>query len=211
MFDKKRLMNTVFPSLVFKDSKKAIEFYSKVFGAIEAYRYEVDNKIMHAEIVLNSNKTSPSSIMLGDEMPEMGYVVNNGGRGLGINLYVYVDDVDKIYNLAIANGSQSLYPPHDQFYGDRVGAFIDPFGYEWSVAKHIKDVPLEQMYIDQKKQEKEMAKLGNTSHNAAPTNYDNEFYRQKLEKYKNKYDDLIAKISGQINNQLDQLGNYVKK
>jgi PhnB protein len=33
----------------------------------------------------------------------------------------------------------------DQFYGDRLGSFEDPFGHQWNVATHVEDVPPEEM------------------------------------------------------------------
>ena len=33
----------------------------------------------------------------------------------------------------------------DQFYGDRAGSLIDPFGHKWSIMTHIEDVSFEEM------------------------------------------------------------------
>ena len=33
----------------------------------------------------------------------------------------------------------------DQFWGDRLGAIVDPFGHSWSLATHVEDVPPEEM------------------------------------------------------------------
>ena len=39
----------------------------------------------------------------------------------------------------------SIRPVKDQFYGDRSGSLLDPFGHIWSVATHIEDVSPEEI------------------------------------------------------------------
>ncbi len=36
-------------------------------------------------------------------------------------------------------------PLKDEFYGDRSGTVLDPFGHYWSLMTHIEDVPPEEM------------------------------------------------------------------
>jgi PhnB protein len=38
-----------------------------------------------------------------------------------------------------------LRPVKNQFYGDRSGTFLDPFGYKWTIGTHVEDVPAEEM------------------------------------------------------------------
>jgi PhnB protein len=57
----------------------------------------------------------------------------------------YVEDVDNVYNRAIAAGAKSLKPVADQFYGDRSGSLTDPFGHVWTIATHKEDVAPEEM------------------------------------------------------------------
>jgi len=41
---------------------------------------------------------------------------------------------------AVELGATLKRPPQDQFYGDRDGFIIDPFGHGWAVASHVEDV-----------------------------------------------------------------------
>ena len=127
--------------LIIKGAAKAIEFYKKAFGAVELMRIEGPNgTVGHAEI-----KIGDSPIMLGDEFPEMGHKspTTLGGSGAGIMLYL--KDCDTVFNRAIAEGATVLKPLADQFYGDRSGTVIDPFGHKWTISTHIEDVSPEEM------------------------------------------------------------------
>jgi PhnB protein len=58
---------------------------------------------------------------------------------------LYVEDVDAVFNLAIKEGAKEQKPLKDEFYGDRIGALVDPFGHVWHVATHKEDVSPEEM------------------------------------------------------------------
>ena len=62
-----------------------------------------------------------------------------------MTISVYVEDVDAVFERALAAGATSLRPVEDQFYGDRSGSFEDPFGHRWSVATHVEDVAPDEM------------------------------------------------------------------
>ncbi len=80
-------------------------------------------------------------IMLADEHPDMGILGPRSVGGTPVMISVYVEDVDSVFERALAEGSKSVRPVDDQFYGDRTGQFEDPFGHRWSVATHVEDVP----------------------------------------------------------------------
>ena len=129
------------PYLFVNGAAKAIEFYKNVFGATERMRMPGENgRIMHAEL-----KIGDSVVMLSDENLQMGArsPLTIGGTGTGIN--VYVPDVDKVVQAAVDGGAKLVRPVKDQFYGDRSGSVIDPFGHLWSVATHIEDVSPDEM------------------------------------------------------------------
>ncbi|HEV3384907.1 MAG TPA: VOC family protein [Gemmata sp.] len=147
---------TVTPYLVVNGAAAAIDYYKKAFGAIELVRMPgPGGKIMHAEI-----KIGNSPIMLGDEAPERDVKgpLSLGGSPIGICLYV--PNVDAMFDTAIAAGGKALYPVKDQFYGDRSGTLIDPFGHKWTVATHIEDVSPEDM---KKRMEAAMKEFCSTS------------------------------------------------
>jgi PhnB protein len=133
--------SAVTPYLIVSGAADAIDFYKKVFGATELMRFDQpDGKIGHAEIQIGDAK-----IMLADENPQQGHRSPKALGGSGTSLMVYVDDVDRVFSRAIDAGATAQQPVKDQFYGDRSGALIDPFGHVWTIATHVEDVDPEEM------------------------------------------------------------------
>ena len=132
--------NSVTPYLVVDDAKRAIEFYRDAFGAEEKFRLPMGDRIGHAEI-----KIGDSPIMLADEFPEMGMRSPSAVGGSPVTISLYIDDVDGVFERAVQGGAKPLRQVENQFYGDRVGSFEDPFGHRWSVATHVEDVPPDEM------------------------------------------------------------------
>jgi len=133
--------HSVTPYLILRGAAKAIEFYKKAFGATELMRYPMpDGKLGHAEI-----KIGDSPIMMADEHPEMGYKSPQSYGGTSVSVMLYVDDVDTLFPQAIAAGAKELRPVVDQFYGDRSGTLVDPFGHVWTIATHKEDLSMEEM------------------------------------------------------------------
>jgi PhnB protein len=131
----------VTPYLYIDGAAAAIEFYGNVLGATERMRMGgPDGKVGHAELQLGD-----SVIMLADEHPDMNIRGPKSIGGTAVSLSVYVEDVDAVFAKAIKAGATELRPVEDQFYGDRLGHFEDPFGHHWSVATHIEDVPPAEM------------------------------------------------------------------
>lgn len=131
----------VTPYLSIDGAEAAIEFYEKVFGAKERVRMGgPEGTIGHAELQLGD-----SLIMLSDPFPGMGIRSAKELGGTPVTISVYVDDVDAVFEAAIAAGATEQRPVENQFYGDRTGQFEDPFGHRWSVATHVEDVPPDEM------------------------------------------------------------------
>ena len=97
--------------------------------------------IMHAEIQIGDSK-----IMLGEEMPQMNHLSPQSLGGTAVNLYVYVKDVDKVFNQAIRAGATVTMPVMDAFWGDRNGQVMDPFGHKWEIATHKRNVSSKDMH-----------------------------------------------------------------
>jgi PhnB protein len=131
------------PYLIVRGGAQALEFYKNLFGATELLRMP-DPKtgdIRHAEI-----KIRDCVLMLADEAPQMGFLSPKALSGPPpSSLLIYLPEVDAVFQKALSLGATSLQPPTDQFYGDRMARFADPFGHVWSIATHIEDVPPSEM------------------------------------------------------------------
>jgi PhnB protein len=133
--------HTVTPYLIVNGAAKALAFYQQAFGAKELFRMEQPGgKIGHAEF-----KIGDSPIMLADEFPEMGARSPRSLGGTPVSILLYVDNVDKMTEQAVAAGAKILRPLQNQFYGDRSATLADPFGHTWHVATHVEDVSPEEM------------------------------------------------------------------
>ena len=128
--------HTVTPSLFVAGAAKAIDFYKKALGAEEIMRLPApDGSIMHAEIRIGDSK-----LMLGDEMPDQGGKSPKTLGGTPVSFFIYQDNVDAAWKRAIEAGGKEVMPLEDQFWGDRAGCFVDPFGHNWWLAQHLKDM-----------------------------------------------------------------------
>jgi PhnB protein len=133
--------HTVTPYLTVNGAARAIEFYEKAFGARQVFRLDgPDGKVGHAELQIGDSR-----IMLADEFPQMGGKSPQTLGGTPVSIMLYVEDVDKVYKQALGAGAKEDRPVQDQFYGDRMGSVIDPFGHKWFVGTHVEDVPPEEL------------------------------------------------------------------
>jgi PhnB protein len=133
----------VTPCLVVQGGVKALEFYAEVFGATERMRFPgPGGTVAHAEIQIGD-----SVVIIEDESPERGTKapLPGGVAGSPSSLFIYVEDVDAVVARAVELGATLQRPPQDQFYGDRDGSIVDPFGHGWTIATHVEDVAPEEM------------------------------------------------------------------
>ena len=133
--------HTLTPYLIVKGGKDAIAFYAKAFNATCLMQMDKpDGTLGHAEI-----KIGNSMLMLADEMPEMKAHSPQFFGGTPVSLCLYVEDVDTVFEKALAAGGKVVKPVENQFYGDRSGLLLDPFGHVWCIATHIEDVTPEEI------------------------------------------------------------------
>lgn len=125
--------HSVTPYLVVRGAAQALDFYARAFGAVEVLRLPMGGLIGHAEI-----RIGDSIVMLADEME--GYAGPQTIGGSPVSLMIYTKDVDAMFDRAVAAGATIRRPVADQFYGDRTGVLVDPYGHVWSIATHIEDV-----------------------------------------------------------------------
>ena len=133
----------VTPCLTVQGAAKALEFYAAVFGATERMRTPgPGGTIVHAEILIGD-----SVVIIADEDPTQGTKAPPPGGlpGSPTFLFIYVEDVDAVIAHAAELGASVQRPAENQFYGDRDGHIIDPFGHGWTIASHLEDVTPEEL------------------------------------------------------------------
>ena len=125
--------HTVTPYLTVRGASKVIEFLKQAFGAKLSHEpiRRPDGSIMHAQVIIGDSR-----IMIAEE--------NEMAKATTSTLYLYVPNVDSVYQLAVKAGGAKVMEPTDMFYGDRSGGVKDPSGNSWFIATHTEDVaPLE--------------------------------------------------------------------
>ena len=133
--------HTATPYLIVNGAAAALNYYTKAFGATETFRMPgPDGKIGHCEF-----KIGNSIFMMADEHPERGAYGPKSIGGSPISIMLYVEDVDAMFDRAIAGGGTVERPIENKFYGDRAGGVFDPFGHIWYISTHIEDVSPEEL------------------------------------------------------------------
>jgi PhnB protein len=133
----------VTPCLIVQGAAKALDFYADVFGAAERMRTPgPGGTIVHAEIEIGD-----AVVMVEDADPRRGTAAPPAGGlpGTPVFQFIYVMDVDAVMARAVELGATQVRAPQDQFYGDRDGYLVDPFGHGWAVASHVEDVGPEEL------------------------------------------------------------------
>jgi PhnB protein len=133
--------DNVIPYLAVDDAARAIDFYKQAFGAKERMRMAMpDGKIGHAEIEIGG-----SVVMLADAMPDFPTKSPAELGGTTVSAFFFVDDVDATVKQAVSVGATISMEVADQFWGDRYGTIVDPFGHLWQIATHVEDLAPEQI------------------------------------------------------------------
>jgi PhnB protein len=134
-------IHELFACLRVSDTAPAIDFYTRVFGVSEKFRLvEPSGRIGHAELDFGT-----STLMLSDEFPEYGLLAPQPGAARSTNLHLHVDNCDEVIARAIEAGATLDMAAQDQFYGERSGSFIDPFGHRWNVGHAIEEISTQEM------------------------------------------------------------------
>jgi PhnB protein len=128
--------HSITPYLFVAGAAQAIEFYERAFAAEQGLRIAgPGGSVAHAEL-----RIGDSMLMLADEYPAMNCKGPLSYGGSPVCLSLYVADVDATFKKALALGAKELRPVMDQFYGDRTGTLVDPFGHVWTVGTHKEDL-----------------------------------------------------------------------
>jgi len=127
--------------LTVKGAAEAIAFYEKAFRAKEKYRLVgPDGKVGHAELALGS-----SAIMLSDEYPDFGALSPHTVGGCPMKMHLVVADAEAAVARAVEAGATLIRPVKVEFYGEKTGMVVDPFGFSWFLAEAVEEVSPEEM------------------------------------------------------------------
>jgi PhnB protein len=133
--------HTAQPYLAMDDANKAIDWYKQAFGATERLRMDgPGGTVGHAELEIGD-----SVVMMSDPFPQASTKPPKELGGTTAGVMLYVEDVDAFVKQAVDAGATVTMEVGDQFWGDRMGSFTDPFGHSWSIATHVEDVSPEEM------------------------------------------------------------------
>jgi uncharacterized glyoxalase superfamily protein PhnB len=137
----KMKIHELFAYLCVENSARAIEFYTKAFGAQEKFRLtEPSGRIGHAELDFGG-----TTMMLSDEFPECGIKGPLALGGTAVTIHIHVDNADEVIRRAVEAGAEIEREPQDAFYGERSGSIRDPFGHRWNIGHSIEEVSPEEM------------------------------------------------------------------
>lgn len=125
--------HTVTAHLLVEDGDRQIQFLKQAFDAVEVHLSRLPNgRIMHVEV-----KIGDSIVMIGE--------AGDTWKPMPAMIQLYVEDVDRTFQKAVAAGGKSVREVRDEFYGDRSGGVQDPNGNLWWIATHVEDVAPEEM------------------------------------------------------------------
>jgi PhnB protein len=131
----------LFAYLSVHNAAAAIEFYTAAFGAKEKYRLaEPNGRIGHAELDFDG-----ATLMLADEFPEYNFRGPKAVGGASVTIHIHVDNADQVIERAVKAGATLERPAADQFFGERSGSIVDPFGHRWSIGHSIEKVQPDEM------------------------------------------------------------------
>ena len=137
------------PNLTVSNGLEALDFYEQAFGAEVIRKLVMGSKLMHSEL-----RIGDSLFSISDPFEDFGLAAPAPDAPLSSSILIYTEDVDALYDRAMAAGATELNRPSDQFHGDRAGSLKDPYGHRWMLATHTEDMSEEEM---QRRTEKPMA------------------------------------------------------
>ena len=119
--------------LIVTQADMLIDFIKNAFkGELTSRMLDDQGRVMHATV-----KIGDSTVMIADAMERF--------PSMQAMLYLYVDDVDAVYDQALKAKGVSIRVPTDEFYGDRSAGVKDQWGNQWWIAAHVEDVSPEEM------------------------------------------------------------------
>jgi PhnB protein len=133
--------HTITVHLVCRDAARLAAWYADALGAEERGRVGLpDGRFMQIEL-----RFGDSTVMIADEFPELGVLSPLSVGGVSSTLSLDTQDVDALWERAVAAGAEVVQPLQDMFWGDRHGQILDPSGHRWALAQHVRDVSPEEI------------------------------------------------------------------
>jgi PhnB protein len=128
--------------LIVPDVGKAVDFYTKAFGANELYRniQPGDPRAFFCEILIGDSR-----LFMHDEFPERGLPAPARLGGTPVTLRLYVEDAHAAVDAALTAGATVISPVEYRYWGANVGVVLDPFGHRWIVSTQIEDLGPEEV------------------------------------------------------------------
>ena len=132
--------SVVIPRLVCRDPVAAIDFCASTFDAVELGRRPgPDGRVAHALMTIG-----PAMIMIEGESPALTSRAPAPDGSSPVVIFVYVEDVDRTVERAVAGGARILIPAQNQFWGDRIAWIMDPSGHVWTIATRVEETSEEE-------------------------------------------------------------------
>jgi uncharacterized glyoxalase superfamily protein PhnB len=126
--------HTVTPYLAIEGASRAVEFYKKAFGAKQlALQATPDGKVIHARLRIGDSIVMMSDVFPGSEAKAPTMVGTST-----VTMHIYSKDIDRLWRQAVAAGARVVMPLDNQYWGERYGQLVDPFGHRWSFSKQVK-------------------------------------------------------------------------
>ena len=123
---KPRNYNSVSPYLVLDGAENTIQFLKSVFGAVELLIIpDGMGKIIHAELRIDD-----TVVMMADSFPPE-------FPAQPAHVHIYVEDVDAIYQKALAAGAVRIQEPVKKHDENKRGAVKDSGGTTWWISTKV--------------------------------------------------------------------------
>ena len=131
----------IVPTITYTDLPRAIEWLQRVFGFHERAEarltwpgggmtwFEVGNSLLHISTPDDTWRQAP------------------GAAGTGFVMKVYVDDIDKHFARAKAEGTKIISEPRDGFWGGRIYRALDHEGHHWEISQRGRDLAAERWQL----------------------------------------------------------------
>jgi PhnB protein len=130
-------MAAITPHIVVRGAAEAARWYVRALDAEERSRVPLPNgKLLTVEL-----RFGDSIVRLADEFPELDVLSPQAIGGTAVVLHLSTDNVDTLWRRALDAGAQVIHPLEDQFWGNRQGQIVDPFGHRWNLSQPLRDVP----------------------------------------------------------------------